>query len=111
MVVRTYVPQADAGSGYVSYLRVINTGTAATPVTVAVVDSVTGTTGTFKTLAATLAAGAAQNFSAAQIENALGVAIAAGSRPRIAISGNTVLEVQSFLSQPSGALTEVSGGQ
>jgi hypothetical protein len=111
VVVRTYVPQADAVTGYVSYLRVINTGTVTTPVTIAMVDPVTGVSGTFKTLTSALAAGGAQNYSASQIEAALGFAIPAGVRPRIAVSGNTILEVQSFLSQPSGALTEVSGGQ
>lgn len=110
VVVRTYVPQADAGSGYVSYLRIINTGAVATPVRVAVVDAATGVTSSYRTLTTSLAAGAAQNFSASQIEAVLG-AIAAGSRPRMAVSGNTVLEVQSFLSQPSGAFTEISGGQ
>ncbi len=110
LFVRTYVPQADAGSGYVSQLRIANTGTVATPVTVALVDT-SGTRGPTATLTSSLAAGAAQNFSASQIEAALGTPIAAGSRPRILVSGNTVLEVQSYLSQPSGALTEVSGGQ
>ncbi len=111
VIVRTYVPQADAGSGYVSYLRIINVGAVSTPVTVALVDGATGVTGTFKTLTLSLPAGAAQNFSASQIETSLGITIAAGSRPRMAVSGNTTLEVQSFLSQPSGAFTEVSGGQ
>lgn len=111
VIVRTYVPQADAGSGYVSYLRIINVGAVSTPVTVALVDGTTGVTGTFKTLTSSLPAGAAQNFSASQIETALGITIPAGSRPRMAVSGNTTLEVQSFLSQPSGAFTEVSGGQ
>ena len=110
VTVRTYVPQADAGSGYVSQLRIANTGTVATPVTVALVDA-TGAQGPTATLTSSLAAGAVQNFSASQVEAALGTPIAAGSRPRILVSGNTVLEVQSYLSQPSGALTEVSGGQ
>ena len=111
VTVRTYVPQADAGSGYVSYLRITNTGTTATPVTVALVDGTTGTKGPVGTLTTALAAGATQAFSASQIEAALGSPIPAGSRPRIAVGSNTVLEVQSYLTQPGGAVTEVSGGQ
>ena len=110
VVVRTYVPAADSVTGYTSYLRVINTGSSATPVTVALVDGTTGTRGSPVVLV-NLAAGAAQTFSSSQIEAALGSPVAAGSRPRIAVSGNTVLEVQSFLTQPGGAFTEVSGGQ
>ena len=111
VVVRTYVPQADAGSGYVSHLRIVNTGSAVASVSVALVDGATGLTGSYRTLTPNLAGGAAQNFSASQIESALGVSLPAGSRPRIAVRSNQVLEVQSFLSQPSGAFTEVSGGQ
>ena len=111
VTVRTYVPQADAGSGYVSYLRVINTGAVSTPVTVALVDGTTGAKGAAATLTTALAAGATRDFSASQIEAALGSPIPSGSRPRIAVGGNTALEVQSYLTQPGGAVTEVSGGQ
>ena len=110
VVVRTYVPAADSVTGYTSYLRVINTGSSSTPVTVALLDGTTGARGS-SVILANLAAGAAQTFSSSQIEAALGSPVAAGSRPRIAVSGNTVLEVQSFLTQPGGAFTEVSGGQ
>jgi len=109
--VRTYVPAADSGSGYASYLRVINTGITATPVTVALVDGITGAVSGARTLIASLPAGGASSFTPSQIEAALGTAIAPGNRPQIRISGNTVLEVQSFLTQPGGAFTEISGGQ
>lgn len=111
VMVRTYIPAAESGDGYTSYLRVINAGTTATPVTVALIDGTTGTQGSASTLIASLPAGAAQTFSSIQIEAAMGVAIAPGTRSRILVSGNTVLEVQSFLTQPGGAFTEVSGGQ
>ena len=111
VLVRTYVPAADAATGYSSYLRVINTGSAATPVTVALVDAATGMQGTPGTLIPSLPAGAAQTFSSYQVEAALGAPIAAGLRPRIQVSGNATLEVQSFLSQPGGTITEMSGGQ
>jgi Subtilase family/Putative binding domain, N-terminal len=109
VIVRTYVPAADSVTGYTSYLRVINTGSSPTPVTVALVDTA-GVRGNSVVLA-NLPAGAAQTFNSSQIEAALGSPVAAGSRPRIAVSGTTVLEVQSFLTQPGGAFTEVSGGQ
>jgi len=109
--VRTYVPAADAGSGYTSYLRVINTGITATTVTAALVDGITGAAGSAGTLIASLPAGGASTLTSSQVEAALGTTIVSGSRPRIRITGSTVLEVQSFLTQPGGAFTEVSGGQ
>ena len=110
VVVRTYVPAVDSATGYTSYLRVINTGSSATPVTMALVDGNTGVQSNAVVIA-TLPAGGAQTFMSSQIEAAMGVNVAAGSRPRIAVTGNNVLEVQSFLTQPGGAFTEVSGGQ
>ena len=111
--VRAYIPAADGVTGYSSNVRIINTGATATPVTVAVIDPTVGTTGAAATLIASLPAGAARNFSSSQLETALGTSIAAGTRPRIQISGNgtNVLEVQSFLIQPGGAFNEVSGAQ
>jgi Subtilase family/Viral BACON domain len=110
VVVRTYVPAVDSATGYTSYLRVINTGGTDTPVTMALINGNTGVQSN-SVVITTLPAGAAQTFTSSQIESAMGVNIAAGSRPRIAVSGNNVLEVQSFLTQPGGAFTEVSGGQ
>lgn len=109
VVVRTYVPAADKGTGYTSYLRVINTGTTASAVNVALVDGTTGVVGMPQTLLASLPGGAAQTFNSDQIEAALGIPIASGARPRIQVSGATTLEVQSYLTQPGGAFTEVSG--
>jgi len=111
VLVPTYVPAAAAAGGYTSYLRVINTGATATPVLVALVDGATGVRGNAASLMAALPAGAARTFSSSEIEAAIGSAIAPESRPRLLVSGNTVLEVQSFLTQPGGAFTEVSGGQ
>jgi hypothetical protein len=109
----TYVPAADAVSGYSSYIRIINTGSSTTPITVALIDPITGLTGTPATLIASLPAQAAWSFSPSQVEQALGIAITQGARPRIVIAGNgsNVLEVQSFLTQPGGVFTNVSGGQ
>lgn len=112
VAVATYVPAAAATSGYGSALRVINTGTAATPVTVARIDATTGTTGAAATLTASLPAGAAVTYSAAQVEAALGFSFAASDRSRILVSSaNSTLEVQSLLRQPGNSLYNVSTSQ
>jgi hypothetical protein len=110
----TYVPAAAAVTGYTSFVRVINTSaTASTPITVALIDPVSGQAGNAATLVASLSPDAALTFSSAQVETALGTPIAASTRPRLLISGNgnNVIEVQSFLVQPGGVFTDVSGGQ
>ncbi|MBC7720321.1 MAG: hypothetical protein H7Z77_11110, partial [Chitinophagaceae bacterium] len=52
------------------------------------------------------------------LEAALGVGggvfdkrIAPGSRPRVQIISDNVLDVQALISQPGGVVTEMSGGQ
>jgi len=109
----TYIPAADAVNGYSSYIRVINTAQSSTLVTVALIDQNTGITGNPAILTVILPAQAAWSFSPSQVEKALGIVIPAGTRPRIVVEGNgsNVLEVQSFLTQPGGVFTNVSGGQ
>lgn len=112
VAVATYVPAAAAAGGYSSVLRVINTGTLATPVTVAKIDAATGITGAAATLAASLPPGAAVSYSAAQVEAALGFSIAASDRSRILVSAaNSTLDVQSFLLQPDNVFSEISTSQ
>jgi hypothetical protein len=106
--IRSYIPAAVAGSNYQGYLRVINTGSAATPVSVAVIDGATGVVGSSGQLTASLPAGAAVTFSAQQVETALGQALAASSRPRIRVTASSQIEVQSFMSNPGGIVTQVS---
>lgn len=107
--VRSYVPAAV--SGYSSYVRIVNSGTAAAPVSVAVIDPVTGTAGTSNVLISSLPAGAATTLTAAQVEAVTG-AIASASRPRLRITAPTsALQVQSFMSNPNGTFSEMSGGQ
>ncbi|HZW25303.1 MAG TPA: hypothetical protein VFF26_07460 [Gallionella sp.] len=108
--VRYSVPAGER-EGFISYVRVINAGMTATPVSVLLIDGDTGSVGGTKSLIASLPAGGATTLTLAQVEAALGVAIAPGSRPRLRIFGNTTLEVQSYLGQPDGTITEVSGGQ
>ena len=111
VTVRTYVPAADSGSGYTSYVRVINTGAVPTAIYVALVDAVTGAQGGSSLLLASMPAGGARTFNSSQIEAALGQAVPAGTRGRLAVTGSVVLQVQSFLTQPGGAFTEVTSGQ
>jgi hypothetical protein len=108
---RYYIPFADlATSGYTSFVRVINPGITATPVSIAVVDGVTGVTGPTYTLIGSMAGGGAKTIYSQDLEAIIGP-IAAGSRPRLKISANTTLEVQSFIVQPGGAFTIISTGQ
>ena len=112
VTVDSYVPAAVESSGYVSQLRVINTGRSATSISVAKIDPVTGKIGSPKTLAALLPGGAAVTYTAAQVEAALGTPIAAAERPRIVVaSTGAVIEVQSFQLNPGGVLTNVSTAQ
>lgn len=108
--VRTFVPSAS--SAYVSTLRFINSGAVATPVSVARMDPVTGAVGAPATLIASLPAGAAVSLGAAQIEAALGRALAPADRPRLQVTAaSSALEVQTYLSQPAGGFAEVSAAQ
>lgn len=109
--VRSYVPAANAPAGYTSYVRVINTGTVATPITVAVINGTTGAVGTSGTLISSLPAGAAMTLTASQVEAVTG-ALAAADRPRLRISGATNgLQVQSFMSNPGGVVSDMTGAQ
>jgi hypothetical protein len=108
--VRTYIPAADAPSGYTSFVRVINPGASATSVSVALINGTTGVTGPAYTLIGFMPGGGARTFSSAELEAIFGT-VAAGSRPRLKIMASTTLEVQSFITQPGGAFTIISGGQ
>lgn len=107
--VRSYIPAA--ATGYATYLRVINTGTSSAPISVAVIDPTTGVAGASSVLG-TLAAGAAKTYLASDVETALGTSLAATLRPRIRVSGPTSsLQVQSFMSSPSGVFSDMTGAQ
>jgi len=109
--VPSYIPAAMAQYGYAGFLRVINTGSAATPVSVALIDAATGQAGPARLLSASLPAGAAATFSAYQVEAALGGPLPAGDRPRIRVTANVPIEVQSFQSSPTGVVVENGGVQ
>ena len=106
--VRSYIPAA--ATGYASYVRIVNTGSTLSPISVAVIDQTTGVAGTSAVLG-TLAAGAAKTYLASDIETAVG-ALAANARPRLRITAPTSsIQVQSFMSSPNGTFTDMSGGQ
>jgi len=106
--VRNYVPSGAVG--YTTYVRVINTGSLPAAVSAALVDEATGVAGAAGVLG-TLASGAAVNYTSAQVEAVVG-AVAATARPRIRISGPTNgLQVQTFLAQPNGTISDMTGAQ
>jgi alpha-tubulin suppressor-like RCC1 family protein len=111
VAVRSFLPAANAASGYTGFIRVINTGTSATPISVSLLDGTTGQASASAQLMASLAAGAAKTFTAQQVEAALGVTLAASARPRIQVTANVSIEVQSFMSNPGGTVTQLSGAQ
>jgi len=106
--VRNYVPAGAVG--YVTYIRVINTGSLSASVSAAQVNETTGVAGVAGVLG-TVAAGAAVNYTSTQVETAVG-AVAATARPRIRITAPTNgLEVQTFLAQPNGTISDMTGAQ
>lgn len=106
--VRNYVPKG--ATGYTSFVRVINTGSVSSSISVAVIDETTGAAGTAFVLG-TLAAGAAKNYSSTDVEAVTG-AITSTARPRLRITGPTnTLNVQTFLALPSGDIVDMTGAQ
>ena len=106
--VPSHLPWALRSSGFVSYLRVINTGTSATAVSVALIDGDTGVVGAAGTLNAAVPAGAAITYSGQQVEAALGITLPASARPRLRVTSSTAVEVQSFQANPGGVVTDVA---
>jgi len=102
--VRAYIPAA--ATGYSDTVRIINIGQVAATVSVARIDPVTGVIGTSAVLpGGAVAAGGAMNYSASQIETALGGAFASGDRPRLLFQANTSIEAQNYIINPNGTLT------
>lgn len=104
--VRSYVPAAAVG--YTSYIRIINTGSVAAPVSASVINQTTGVVGTSAVIIPSLAAGASTTLTSSQLETAIG-AIAATDRPRIRITAPGVLSVQSYMLNPGGSFTILHG--
>jgi hypothetical protein len=114
--VNTYIPATDGGI-FSSFMRIVNAGQVAAPITVALVNPVTGNATTLGNLPS-LAAGAVITYTSAQLEAATtAVTFVAGDpgtstqRPRLRFTAPTnSLKVQSFLYNSStNAFVEVSG--
>jgi hypothetical protein len=112
--VREYVPAAaTASTGYQSFLRVINTGTAAAKISFAFIDDALGTASTSATGTTTSAVpvGGAITLTSAQVEALVGTPEAASARPRVLVTAPTTVTVQSYLyNSAANVFTEVSGG-
>lgn len=108
VVIRAYLPAA--ATGYIDVVRIINTGFVSSSVSVARIDPVTGVIGASGVLAGgPLASGAATNFTAQQIETALGGPLASGDRPRLLFTANTTIEGQNYIVNPDGTITTLHG--
>jgi len=109
--VRSYIPVA--GTGYTSFVRVINTGAVSAAVTGQYLYQ-DGTTSTAATLT-TLAAGGSVTLTSAQVEAALGAPTASigSNRPRLRLTAPTNgLNAQSFiLTNANGNFSDATGAQ
>lgn len=101
VAIPTYIPAGV--SGYVSYFRVINTGSLAASPSVAVVGE-DGVQGPSVSLAFSIAAGGVHIFSASDIERAVGT-VSTSTRPRLRFTAPTTLAVQTLLMNPGGTFT------
>jgi hypothetical protein len=109
--IRNYVPAAQNASGWSSFLRVINAGATATPITGYFISDA-GVVGSTGTLVSSVASRGNATLTNTAIEAALGAAPAGSSNPRLVIIGNTdVLRAQNYIRQPNGFWIEASSGQ
>lgn len=109
--VKTYFPKAMITLGYTSHVRVVNTGTVSAAISGAFIgaDGVAGSPGT---LATAVAPGGSVMLSSAQVETVLGARADRLERPRLRISAPTnSMQVQYYIVNPSGSITEVSAQQ
>ena len=109
--VKTYYPASLSIFGYQSFIRIINTGSAAAVVSGAYIAENTGVAGTSFPLTGSIAAGGAVVVTGAQIANVLGN-IGSADRPRLRLTAPTnSLVVQYYLQNPGGTITEISSSQ
>jgi len=108
--VRSYVPVGNIG--YTSWVRVINTGSVAAPISGMFVNA-DGTAGASGTLVSSLPAGGSVSLNANQVEAQIGAPSGgAVSRPRLRVSAPTNgMQVQSFISNPDNSITDMTGAQ
>lgn len=106
VVVPSFVPTTGAvGTGYNTYLRVINTGNLTTDINVAAYNSSTGVAGTPAKLATALPAGASVMLATDTVSNAL--ALPAGWSALLVTGSTSKLAVQPLLVNPQGVITNI----
>lgn len=106
-----YVPAAAAP--YQTYVRVANNSSLTAPVTVAVIGA-DGTTLGSGTLNASMAPGASMTYSAAQVETAAGVTLAAADRVQVLLTAPVPagkLNAQAFLADPNGGFSNMTSNK
>jgi hypothetical protein len=112
VVVPSFVPTTGAvGTGYNTYLRVINTGNLTTDISGAAYNSATGATGTVAKLATALPAGGSVMLTTDAVTTALG--LPAGWSALLITGSTSKLAVQPLLVNPQGIITNlgaVNGG-
>ena len=108
--VRSYIPAAT--TGYTSFVRIINTGAVAAPVTGVFVNA-DGTTSGSGVIVSSLAAGGSVTLTSTQVETGIGFAPVATARPRLRLTAPTSgLEAQSFfLTNANGNFSDATGAQ
>lgn len=107
VIVPSFVPTTGAlGSGYNTYLRVINTGNLASDIKVAAYNPTTGVVGTPAVLKTALAAGGSVVLSTDAISSALG--LTSGTWYSLMVTGITSrLAAQPLLVNPQGIITNI----
>lgn len=105
--VRNYVPAGN--SGYITLVRMINTGTVTASVSGQFISPAGALLGTSQVLSANLAPGGSVDMSSSQIEAILG-AQANITRPRLRITAPTNgMDVQNYISTPQGGFSVMHG--
>ena len=109
--VKNYFPNGLASFGYGSFIRINNTGTVAAVVSGAFINQLTGVVGGSFPLTGSMAAGSSVTLTGAAIEAVLG-APGSADRPRLRLTAPTnALQVQYYLQNPGGTITEISSQQ
>jgi len=110
--IRNYSPAAANAFGWNQQIRIINSGSVATPITAYFVYA-DGSTSATSTIVPNIAAGGSVTLFNTAIEALMGISPPlSASNPRLVITGNTnSLRAQNYIVQPGGNWVEASGGQ
>jgi hypothetical protein len=112
VTVRNYIPSGV--TGYVQTVRLINTGSSSAIAYLSLIDEVTGVATTPVAIGTAIAPGAAQKYTQAGIEAALGYSVGSPltstKRPRLRFTAATgSMEAQTFFNNANGAYTNLTG--